>query len=229
MNRARGWSIGRPAGRSIVSNIFVAVALAAIFGTGTAAAALVVRSSNIVDGEVKTADLANGAVTTNKIAANAVTGAKVDESSLGIVPNADTLDGRDSTAFVAGPGRVISGWNSYSHGDGVYIFLGQVGYEVGFNISTRCSDDTFYLTSYASVPWDVWYRHNGDQPVYKQLAAGATYITDEADVPHLITIHLFQPATGRQAMLEYAVYESAPTAEDPWGHCYPRGEAVLNY
>src|SRR6187399_1807079 len=125
MNR---WSIGRP----ILTNAIVIVAVVMIFGAGTVTAALVVRSTNIVDGEVKTADLANSAVTNPKIASNAVTGPKIDESTLGIVPNANLLDGKDSTAFVSGPGRVLSGNMPFSWGDGVYIFQSGLAYEIGF-------------------------------------------------------------------------------------------------
>lgn len=219
------WSIGRP----ILSNVIVTVTLVTIFSAGSAAAALVVRSTNIVDGEVKTVDLANGAVTNVKIAANAVTGAKVDESTLGIVPNADLLDGKDSNSFVSGPGRVITGQNQTSVGDSVYVFMWGTVLETGFNIAARCSNDQIYVSNVQTDPLDIWYRHNGGDTVYTQLAYNATYTATEVDGPHLVDVHIVQPSTGRQASLEFSVNEIAPTAEDPWGDCFSYGEAVLNF
>ena len=219
------WSLGRAG----IGNIIATVALVTIFSAGSAAAALVVRSTNIVDGEVKTVDLANGAVTNAKIAANTVTGAKIDETSLGIVPNANLLDGKDSTAFVTGPGRVISGRNVTSVGDSVYVFLAQISFDVGFNIASRCSSDQIYFTNMGSANLDIWYRHNGDDPIYTQVAPNATYTATETDGPHLVTVHVAQPGSDRQASLEYSVYEIAPTAENPFGHCFSYGEAVLNF
>ena len=49
---------------------------------------------------VGTGKLANEAVNSSKVAGNSLTGANIDESSLGIVPNADTLDGLHSTNFL---------------------------------------------------------------------------------------------------------------------------------
>jgi hypothetical protein len=90
---------------NVVGYIALFVALG---GTG-AYAADTVFSTDIVDGEVKTPDLANVAVTNGKLAANSVGAGKVVDNSLGgadilepslaKVPNADTLDGRDSGGF----------------------------------------------------------------------------------------------------------------------------------
>lgn len=50
-------------------------------------------------GQIGTAEIKNGAVTKKKIRKDAVTGAKVKESTLGIVPNAAKLDGKEPSAF----------------------------------------------------------------------------------------------------------------------------------
>ena len=219
------WSIGRP----ILTNVVLSVALITIFGAGSAAAALAIRSADIVNGEVKTADLANGAVTKDKIAANAVTGAKVDESTLGLVPNADMLDGKDSTSFMAGPGRTISSSSPFSWGDSVYVFFSQVAYDIGFNIAARCSNDQIYFTNFGSAPLDYWYRHNGGDTTYGHLQTDSTYTATEVDGPHLVTIHIVQTSTGKQASLEYSVNERAPSGAGDFGDCFTYAEAVLNY
>lgn len=54
----------------------------------------------IAGGVVGTSKLANEAVTSSKVAANSLTGANIDESTLGTVPNADTLDGKHASNFL---------------------------------------------------------------------------------------------------------------------------------
>src|SRR3954449_12988576 len=54
-----------------------------------------VTTSKIKAGNVGTTDLAAGAVTSAKVGDDSLTGADVRESSLGKVPEADTLDGFD--------------------------------------------------------------------------------------------------------------------------------------
>jgi hypothetical protein len=225
MNR---WSIGRP----ILSNVVVTVTLVTFLSAGSVAAALTVYSADIVNGEVKTVDLANGAVTNAKIAANAVTGAKVDESTLGIVPNANLLDGRDSTSFVTGPGRVLFDESSFSWGDGVYIFIYGTALDIGFNVLAHCYDNKFFFTNMGSATWDVWIRADGGDPVYGQVGAypNDTFsVTGGASPPHLATFHIVQPSTGRQGVVEMSVRGIPPPGSDGYGNCYTYAEATLNY
>jgi len=225
------WTVGR----SALINTLVTVALITIFSTGSAAAALVVKSVNIVDGEVKTVDLANGAVTTAKIAPDAVTGAKVNESTLGIVPNANLLDGKDSTQFVSGPGRVITGNADFSWGDGVYDFFSGAAQEIGFNVAGRCDSNTIWFNNWMSTPWDVWIRIDGGDPVYGQAGPQGTYPNDSfiatgaAGPPHLATIQAVHPQTGRQVVAELSVRGIPPPGSDGYGNCYTRVIATLNY
>ena len=72
---------------AVVSVVALVVALSA--GSAAVATHLVVRSSDIVDGQVKTMDLAD----------DAVTGAKVAEETLGQVPDAAELDGLRGDSF----------------------------------------------------------------------------------------------------------------------------------
>lgn len=78
-----------------------------------------VGSPEIADFQVGNVDLAPGSVGRNKIAASAVNGGKIAdesitgndvlESSLGKVPDADKLDGKDSSAFFSGWQVAIQG------------------------------------------------------------------------------------------------------------------------
>jgi len=75
-----------------------------------------VQSADIRDANLTTADIRSNAVTTGKILDNDVrsadvldnslTGADVSEATLGKVPDADTLDGVDSSGFVRGSGSI---------------------------------------------------------------------------------------------------------------------------
>jgi hypothetical protein len=58
-----------------------------------------VDASKLADGAVTSSKLADGAVTTSKIVNDAVTGDKVNESTLGIVPNAAKLGGQSPSAY----------------------------------------------------------------------------------------------------------------------------------
>jgi len=228
MNR---WAVGR----SAVINTLVTVALVTIFSTGSAAAALIVKSVNIVDGEVKTVDLANGAVTTAKIAPDAVTGAKVNESTLGIVPNANLLDGKDSTQFVNGPGRIVTGSGHFSWGDGVYAFFSTTAADIGFNVAGRCDSNTIWFNNWMSTPWDVWIRIDGGDPVYGKAGPQGTYPNDSfiataaGGPPHLATIQAVHPATGRQVIVEVSVRGVPPPGSDGYGDCFNYVTATLSY
>lgn len=67
-----------------------------------------VTTPKLADGAVTAPKLGDGAVGTAKIAPDAVTGADVDESSLGPVPSALTLDGLSASAFERA-GRIVAG------------------------------------------------------------------------------------------------------------------------
>lgn len=87
------------------------LALTVALGTGGAYAAAqigardikpdAVHSRHIKDGNVRTPDLHFGAVKSAKVADDTLTGADVDESTLGIVPDAAALAGRDPGSFAA--------------------------------------------------------------------------------------------------------------------------------
>ena len=117
----------------------------------------VVSAAKIASGAVTGSKLAGGAVTGDKLADGAVTGPKVDESTLGIVPNADLIDGVDSSDLVRGAGRAraFSGTDApsgspsapFNLADGQFTLACQNPASVG-------SDFTFTNTSGATA--NVW-------------------------------------------------------------------------
>ena len=84
-----------------------ALALFLVLCGGTAYAANTIGSADVIDNSLRSVDLKDGsAVTGTDVTDDSLKGADVDESSLGKVPNADKLDGLNSTAFARKPVRL---------------------------------------------------------------------------------------------------------------------------
>jgi hypothetical protein len=75
--------------------------LVALGGSATAAVQLV-TSADIENGTIRSIDVRNGSLTGFDVDNNSIRGADVRESTLAKVPNADRLDGLDSTRFFPG-------------------------------------------------------------------------------------------------------------------------------
>ncbi len=60
-----------------------------------------VRNDSLTGGGLAAADLQPNSVGTSEVAANSLNGGDINESGLGIVPNANKLDGIDSTGFLS--------------------------------------------------------------------------------------------------------------------------------
>jgi hypothetical protein len=100
------------------ANVMATIAVFLVLSGGTAVAlsgSNTVFSDDIVDNEVKSADVRNdtlaggglaaadlqaSSVGTSEVALNSLNGGDINESLLGKVPNADKLDGMDSTGFL---------------------------------------------------------------------------------------------------------------------------------
>ena len=215
-------SISRPNLSSILTTCALVTALAA----GPVAAATVVRSVDIVDGEVKTVDLAKGAVTNKKFAANAVNGAVVNEGTLGIVPNTDQLDRRDSASFVAGPGRIVAGRTSVSRGAIAAIFSSAIGAEIGFNVAYQCPGGSpsvpgmIQFRNRTGTPTEVWYQDGGDDPVFVQVAANGTTDFAANEQSHSVKLRITQWPSNKQATVIYSLTGLATS-------CKTNGLAIL--
>ena len=113
-----------------------ALALFLVLVGGTAYAADTIGSSDIINGEVKSVDIGNNQVRSVDVTNDGLTGADIVESSLTTVPDADTLDGRDSKDF-ARLGGVINGDGSISQGSGFSVSHPSDGeYQVSFPSGT---------------------------------------------------------------------------------------------
>jgi hypothetical protein len=118
-----------------------ALALFLVLVGGTAYAADTIGSSDIINGQVKTADIGNNQVRSADVRDDALTnggltGADIVEGSLGPVPNADTLDGKDSKDF-ARLGGLINGDGSTLQGSGFTVSHPNDGeYQISFPSGT---------------------------------------------------------------------------------------------
>lgn len=110
---------------------------------------------DIKDATIGAVDLAGNSVTSAKVADNSLTGADINESTLGKVPDADKLDGIDSTGFIQGRGSVLSN-RIVRDPDGIRVPLLDIP-GLG-QLTAQCAGN------YASVQWsnttsaniDVW-------------------------------------------------------------------------
>lgn len=210
-----------------LSSVFTTCLVVGALMAAPVAAANTVRSINIVDGEVKTVDIAKAAVTNKKIASNAVNGAKLDESTLAIVPNADLLDGRDSTTFMAGPGRIVSGRASIGRGATGAIFTAAFADDIGFNVAYQCPGGSppvsgeIELRNKSGTPWEVLYQDGGDAPVFAHVAGIATASFAANQQFHSVKLRLARTAFGGpQATVWFSVNDALTT-------CRAAGLAVV--
>jgi hypothetical protein len=196
-----------------------ALALFLVLTGGVAYAANTIGSSDIIDesilsqdvknGEVKTADIGTNQVRSadvrnDSLAGGGLTGADINESGLGIVPNADQLDGTDSTGFAKGFGNVgtfgnggllalsVPGFGSfemecssgvpptpgidYDDEVGDFIFVNQSGSSVtlGFTRQTNLSGGN--SVSMQEVPAASQYRfaQSSTSPMHSDVVATST-------------------------------------------------------
>jgi len=171
--------------RPSYANVTATIALVVALCGGAYAAGIGrndVKSKNIAPKAVKSSDLASKAVKTKKIGNDAVTGDKVSEATLGTVPNADALDGLDSSAFVRGSGRTyaVSGTDEEGGDPSAPIPL-----DIGGTFRLECrspasASSDFRYTNTTAGPIDVWTerKQTGTLPAdvlnFTVLPVGAT-------------------------------------------------------
>jgi hypothetical protein len=223
---------GRTLGWLLATTVLLVVAV-----TGTAVATATITTADIVNGAVTNPKLANnavsntkianGAVTGAKIAANSVTGAQIDESTLAKVPNANKLDGLDSTAFAGGPGRIISNGFAISRSSTGNAYPGDQASAIGYNISFDCpvtpgtGDLKFINTSGSSL--DLWYSVDGGSSIHKFVNDSNTVtlgnITDDL---HDVTIDMDGVQSFKLGTIHWFVKSDT-------NYCTAYAMSVLNY
>jgi hypothetical protein len=199
--------------------IITTVLLVAALTAAPVAAANTVRSIDIVDGEVKTPDLARSAVTNKKLASNSVNGAKLAENTLALVPNANNLDGRDSTSFVGGAARIVAGQASINRGAFGAIFTAAFADEIGFNVAYQCPGGSpavpgrIELRNKSGTAWQVWYQDGGDEPVFTEVAGLGTAQFGATEQFHSVKIRLARKFATGQATVYFSINDALATCK----------------
>ena len=140
-------------------NVVAYLALFFALGGTSAYAANEWNSSNIQDNTLQSRDLKDNAGVTSRdvvndsvaggglvggdIRANVLTGADIRESTLGKVPDADKLDGKDSSAFASGDEIDSSGLvaiDDATAGDGVSTPTQTLASNATFKMVGKCTD-----------------------------------------------------------------------------------------
>jgi hypothetical protein len=98
----RSISFRRPSAAMIVSSVAL---FAALGGSSYAAAKL--TSSDIANHTIRAVDVKKRTLGPSTIKLDSLGGGQINEAALGIVPNADTLDGIDSAGFMKSTQRVF--------------------------------------------------------------------------------------------------------------------------
>jgi hypothetical protein len=114
------------------------------------------RSADVSDNSLAAGDLAPSSVNTSEVADNSLGGADVLESSLGKVPDADKLDGIDSTGFVQGRGTLLSNRIVFvPTEDKVLLTVPGLGQLEAACSTSRAQSNVFFINTTAG-PVDFW-------------------------------------------------------------------------
>jgi hypothetical protein len=149
-----------------------------------------VRNDTLTGGGLAAADLRPGSVGTSEVALNSLNGGDINESSLGIVPNADRLDGIDSSGFVQ-----TSDWaggDLYGEFSNLQIGGGAVGTsELSSSIPavrvTRNSNQTISNNTWTALAFDT---EHYDTAAMHDNTTNNNRLTAPVTGIYLITAHL---------------------------------------
>jgi hypothetical protein len=138
------------------ANVMATIAVFLVLSGGTAVAlsgSNTVFTDDIVDNEVRSADVRNDALTgggltaadlrpnsvgTSEVATDSLNGGDINESSVGIVPNADKLDGFDSSQFLDSGSVKKLFWEAVAEAPAPLTTFASVG---PYALKARCTEN----------------------------------------------------------------------------------------
>jgi len=195
------------------ANVMSTLAVFLVIGGGTALASYVVSSNsqvgpdtisghkprtgdhaNIIGGTVNGTDIATAGVVSRNVADNSLTGTDVNESTLGKVPNADTLDGVDSSALLDGcPTPLLAKFGRICAGSdgGSRTWYAALSYCSGLGLRLPSPSEAYTLGDNYTVPgvtgtqnfWtdDFFISPNGNRATTVYNASGGQTFTSIDD------------------------------------------------
>lgn len=168
-------------GRHLASNAVAYLALL-VATSGTAYAAATIGSADVVNESLQSVDLKNGAAVRGEDVVNeTVAGRDIKESSLAKVPDADKLDGQDSSVFAQNTSVVHRGWLAESRArlgfDAIDVPAGETqlfAFAVGnMGIHYQCPADPTTTNGVATIDistgGNLFIDSGGDNPDYVQV------------------------------------------------------------
>jgi hypothetical protein len=156
------------------ANVMATLAVFLVLGGGTAVASYLISSNNQVGpGTISGhkapsgyhANIIGGSVNGQDVADNTLGGADINESSLAKVPNADKLDGLDSTAFLRGEGKIAFFDTDFVFEDGRDHTLFMLPW---VKLTGNCGGDTL-AWNLVDSPLEVYVDNGGPDPQHVRL------------------------------------------------------------
>lgn len=171
--------IFKTVGRHLAHNAVAYLALA-MATSGTAYAAATIGSAEVVDDSLRSIDIrddtsTNGGLAGSDIRPNTLTNLDIAEQTLEKVPNADSLDGLDSTAFVQGSGALESGALAIGKGSGGFFAVlntSNPAITVGYNCpADLAANGVMVFRNNSPELVNVFSDNGSSNPEYRQLPA----------------------------------------------------------
>lgn len=197
-------TILRAVGRHLAGNVVAYLALFMAMG-GTAYAVDEWTGANIVDGSLK--------------------GADIDESTLSRVPDANLLDGVDSTKFARG--RILSGSLTIPVNSSGQLFVGNDIFNLRLICTRQFGATINQVQFFNNTPTqtNMFSDNGGSNPVHRTLAANGTlgdsYLQNASTTGDLFTFQT-QSALGRMATVWVAVRDNTSST------CHIQAQAITN-
>ncbi len=157
-----------------------------------------VRGAEILDGSVSGTDILNSSVASTDVTDNSLTGNDINEGTLGIVPNANTLDGLDSARFkntsnqgigacnnIVNPtvcsSATLSGLRTGAAGDDVYLVATWKWYGngTGEDVATCRIAQNAFDSGFEAIQ----FGQNGNEHSQNQLSAIGTMVVIDTAPP----------------------------------------------
>jgi hypothetical protein len=211
------------------ANVLVTVLAFIVLGGGSAMAAFVVSNNSQVGPNTIYGHNAPAGKNKN-VVADSVTGADVKESTLAKVPNADKLDGLDSTKFVKGNARVTTIDATGPAGEGPYdtVLFDDRWASVYGRCKGTVNNGSIVVVNPNDSPTDVVSENTSRPADHYRLSAGSdAEITSWSTDPHanVLTLSIERDGQVATAVISSYAFHNPLLNED---ECHYQGHVIVN-